>query len=99
MNELIISGIDRREEILNQEHRKFVEEEGISSIHTTNFPKAYQLQAFAAMDVYMKECALELLGYVAKKVSNFWIDDNGEAKFRLSGDEELTKEQLFENFL
>lgn len=52
-----------------------------------------------AMDEYMKECCLELLEYMAKKVSNFWIDDDGIARFRLSGDEDLTKEQLFENFL
>lgn len=55
--------------------------------------------AIGAMDDYMKECCLELLEYIAKKVSNFWINDDGEARFRLSGDEELSKEQLFENFL
>lgn len=90
---------DRREDILNQEHRKFVEGKGISSIYPKDFPASYKDAAINAMDEYMKEISLELLEYIVKKVSNFWLDDDGVAKFKLSGDEELTKEQLFENFL
>jgi hypothetical protein len=37
------------EEILDSEHQKFVNEKGISSIYTTNFPSAYKEQALAAM--------------------------------------------------
>lgn len=80
---------DKREEILDK-HSEYI----------CDFGLALGVEAARnAMDEYMKECCLELLEYVAKKVSNFWIDDNGVAKFRLSGDEELTREQLFENFL
>ncbi len=89
---------DRRVEILNQEHRKFVEEEGLSSIHTNDFPQAYKLQALAAMDEYMKECCLELLEYMAKHEINGYIDKNGISCFWYKR-EWITKEQLFENFL
>lgn len=81
---------DRREEILEAEHRR-----GSNTIT----PKGYSQWVLNAMDENGKQMCLELLDYVAKRVSNFWIDDNGIAKFRLSGDEELTREQLFENFL
>lgn len=89
---------DRREEILNQEHRKFVEEKGISSIHTKDFPQAYKLQAFSAMDEYMKETCLELLDYVATGISR--MNHNGQySSFISNNGEVLSKEQLFENFL
>jgi hypothetical protein len=58
----------------------------------------------SAMDVYMKECCLELLEYMAEKEYKcFWIeDDNGNPRYFFSKGarfENLTKEQLFENFL
>lgn len=94
--------MDRREEILNREHRKFVEDEGLSSIHTKNFPQAYKLQAFAAMDEYMKECCLELLEYMAKNsvdcLDGGINNPDNKKSFYLKG-EWITKEQLFENFI
>lgn len=94
---------DIREEILNKEYRDWVNKMGIGSIYPPLFPplfpEAYKQAAINAMDENGKRMCLELLEYFAKKVSNFWIDDDGIAMFRLSGDEDLTKEQLFENFL
>jgi hypothetical protein len=88
---------DRREEILNKEHQAFVKDEGTASIHTRNFPEAYKLQAFAAMDEYMKECALELLAYMSKnQVVCGTLSGNEQFWFK---NEWISKEQLFENFL
>lgn len=86
---------DRREEILSDQLGRYLLKISHISHGTDAIPHAIKL----AMDEYMRETCLELLDYVAKRVSNFWIDDNGNSKFRLSGDEELTKEQLLENFL
>lgn len=89
---------DRREEILIKANHSFNDEKGFPLNQSDVVVLVCKPAAISAMDEYMKECCLELLEYMAKKVSNFWIDD-GVAKFRLSGDEDLTKEQLFENFL
>jgi hypothetical protein len=94
--------IDRREEILNQEHRKFVTEKGVSSIHTYHFPEAYKDAALNAMDEYFTERALELLEYIAKNniQSTWYMGDDGERRYIfVYNREDLTKEQLFENFL
>lgn len=51
-----------------------------------------------AMDEYMKECCLELLGYMAKNNVQCWVSEDGDEVFEYKEDL-LTKEQLFENFL
>lgn len=89
--------VDRREDILNKEHREYVKDEGTASIHTKDFPEAYKNQACAAMDEYMKECCLELLEYMAKNHVGCGMTGDGSF-FNLKG-RPLSKEQLFENFL
>jgi hypothetical protein len=75
--------MDRREEIL----KKWVGSHVFDELIDQNSG------ILTAMDEYFKERALELLEYMAKKK----IICNG-GKF-LTGGQEFTKEQLFENFL
>lgn len=57
-------------------------------------------EAKNAMDVYMKECCLEILVYVNEKTITSDIDEFGQLQFQLKeGGHWITKEQLFENFL
>lgn len=93
---------DKREEILNLEHRKFVEEKGVSAIYPKKFPKAYRDAAINAMDENGKQMCLDLLEYMAKKQVNCRIFPDGHMEFLVKADvnwDILTKEQLFENFL
>lgn len=95
---------DKREEILNYEHLEFVKDKGVASIYPKEFPSAYRDAAINAMDSYMKECCLELLEYMAKNEYRcYWMeDDNGDPYYFFSkgpGHENLSKEELFENFL
>jgi len=89
---------DRREEVLNQEYRKFVEEKGVSSIYPSCFPMAYKDSAINAMDEYMKECCLSLIQYMCDNDLYSSCRKDGVDLFRYKG-EWITKEQLFENFL
>jgi hypothetical protein len=89
---------DRREKILNQEHRKFVEGEGLSSIHTKDFPAAYKDASINAMDEYMKECVIEAFEFIAKHTTGHSIDEQGNVEFKYKN-EWISKEALFENFL
>lgn len=88
---------DRREEIVKKvfaDYKKANPRENwlsfdeVKSIGTASI-------VYACMDEYMKECCLELLDYVSKKISK--IDHNGN--FIGYRGEVLSKEQLFENFL
>lgn len=93
---------DRREDILNQEHRKFVKEKGISSIYPNSFPEAYKDAAINAMDENGKRMCLELLEYMAKKQVKCSVFPDGHIEFLVKMEvnwDILTKEQLFENFL
>lgn len=92
---------DRREEILNSEHQKLIDDRG--------FPRdggeiifVHRPAAISAMDEYMKTCCLELLEYMAKNdVKCTWYNHDVFGRkyvFKYKG-VDLTKEQLFENFL
>lgn len=88
---------DRRLEILNQEHRKYISDKGMSSIYPKDFPLAYKDAAINAMDEYMKECCLELIEYMA----NNGVDCRKgltQPVFSFNG-KLILKEELFENFL
>lgn len=89
--------LDRRLEILNQEHRKYISDKGMSSIYPKDFPLAYKDAAINAMDEYMKEVCLELLEYMSKnKVICGSLSGKNQFYFR---DEWIIATQLFENFL
>lgn len=95
---------DRREEILNKEYREWVDGSGCGSIYPEKFPEAYMEAAINAMDESGKMMCLELLEYMAKnEYKCYWMeDDNGDPYYFFSkgaGHDNLTKEQLFENFL
>lgn len=86
---------DRRECILNKNL-------GDDFIATT--PDIDIISFKDAMDEYFTERAFGLLEYMAKnEYKCYWMeDDNGEPYYffsRGSGHQNLTKEQLFENFL
>jgi hypothetical protein len=85
---------DKREKILIQEHRKFVEAKEDSLI----YPKVYKEAAINAMDAYMKECVTEAFEYVVKNTTGHSIESDGSVSFKFKG-EWISKEQLFENFL
>lgn len=89
--------MDSREEILNNEYRKWVNKIGLSSIYPAFYPEAYREAAINAMDEYMKECCIALLEYVAFNTTDTLVDVSG-VKFKYKG-EWITKERLFENFL
>lgn len=90
---------DKREEILNLEHRKFVEEKGLSAIYPKEFPKAYKDAAINAMDENGKQMCFDLLEYMAKNnIECVWSEIDGGMDFFYKGSW-ITKEQLFENFL
>ena len=57
-----------------------------------------EVQARNAMDEYMKATCLELLEYMGRKGIICYHDGEGYPLFKYKGIE-LTKEQLFENFL
>lgn len=87
---------DRREEILNSEHQKLIDDRG--------FPRdggelvfVHRPAAISAMDEYMKETCLHLLEYMAKNTVECERWGDGD-RFHFKG-EWLTAEQLFENFL
>lgn len=92
---------DRREEILNSEHQKLIDDRG--------FPRdggelvfVHRPAAICAMDEYLKETCLHLLEYMATLEVECYIDDKGEHVFYMRNSKRdiiLTKEQLFENFL
>jgi len=90
--------MDRREEILNIEYRKWVDEKGIGAIYPPNFPEAYKEAGINAMDENAKQMCLELLEYMA----NHDVECNRHVKdgpmFLYKG-EWMTKDRLFENFL
>lgn len=95
---------DERNDILNSEYRKWVQENGVSSIYPPDFPAAYKDAAINAMDENGKRMCLELLEYMAEnEYKCFWMeDDDGEPYCffsKGSGHPNITKEQLFENFL
>ena len=89
---------DRREEILNQEHDRLVDDRGLPK-DGGELVFSYKPAAISAMDEYMKEVCLELLEYMAK--SGYLCGEyKGEFYFQSrSSHEPLTKEQLFEDFL
>ncbi len=89
--------IDRREEILNCEHRRYCTENGISAISTPHFPRAHSEVAKISMDEYFTERAYELLEYMANNHVKCGFTGDG-SYFNFKG-ECITKEQLFENFL
>ncbi len=91
--------MDKREEILNQEHDRLLDDREFGSEAVF----VYKPAAISAMDEYMKECCLELLDYMIKKeaVACVMVDKNGDKVIGFSIDRGkfVTKEQLFENFL
>lgn len=88
--------IDRREEILNQQHDLLVDDRGLPKDGSELF-FCYKPAAISAMDEYMRECCLALLEYVAINVTDSSVSVNG-IEFKYKG-EWIAKEQLFENFL
>jgi len=88
---------DKREEILNSEHWKSVEDSGMQCINTKHFPLAYKETAINAMDEYATSMCLDLLEYMAKNNVDCAMWEDGP-KF-LVNQEYLSKQQLFENFL
>jgi hypothetical protein len=91
--------MDKREDVLQKEYRKFVDTSGVSSIYPPNFPAAYKDAAINAMDSYMKECVLLAFEFVAHETTGHSFNKTkDELEFKYKG-EWITKEQLFENFL
>lgn len=89
---------DIRDEILNIELEKWVNEKGVSSIYPKNFPEAYKQAAINAMDENGKRLCLELLEYMAKNNVRIAFNSDNQPIFRYK-ENWISKEQLFENFL
>lgn len=87
---------------MQSENKRITKEEiyesefGLLSVRPTSTVKQ---AALSAMDDYMKQCCLELIEYIAKNVHSTYIRENGEVVITLFGGRDVTKEQLFENFL
>lgn len=81
---------DRREEILSG-YQTVIPESDVECVSKED--------AKDAMDDYMKECCLELLGYMAKNNITLSIHSTPNAAVFKHKGELLTKEQLFEKFL
>ena len=90
--------MDRREEILNEQHGIEVAKDGMQSISTKHFPLAYRDAALNSMDVYMKETVLEAFEYVVKNTTGHSIDEDGSVHFKAK-EQWLSTEELFQNFL
>lgn len=54
-----------KEKILDKAHLDFVTQNGISSIHTKEFPGAYKEQAIIAMDECAKQQAIAFAEWIA----------------------------------
>lgn len=79
---------DRKSEIINS-YQMHIPESDVECISKED--------AKDAMDEYMKECALELLDYVGQHVK--WPIRDGASILFWDGNNYITREQLFENFL
>lgn len=89
---------DLREVILNECHWKFVNEKGVSSVHTKEFPRAYVEQAKIAMDEWGSQMTLDAFSFLAKHNVQCEVTKEGEEVFYYK-EELISKEELFQNFL
>jgi len=70
-------------------------EHGGAEWHTS---KAIAADIYNAMDEHAKKMCLEFIDFVVKKTTGHSIDDDGDVDFKY-GDDWISKEELFENFL
>jgi hypothetical protein len=88
---------DRREALLIKANHDFIDEKGFPLNQSDVVVLVCKTAAISAMDEYMRETCLELLGYVGKNIK--WSTEADGNILFWNGEEYLTAQKLFENFL